>query len=85
MSGFFYIFVFMEKFIVLKKSSERDIPEQDERWNIKYIIKYRKLLPRKGEKDQNKTIVTVSDPSVNKGLLIVSNSVEDIDKQIMNN
>ena len=43
MSGFFYIFVFMEKFIVLKKSSERDIPEQDERWNIKYIIKYRKL------------------------------------------
>lgn len=72
----------MEKFISLTKSSDRGTANETERWNTRFIVKYRKWMPKAGEKDEDKSIVIVDHISVPKGTLVVDNSVEDIDEQI---
>jgi hypothetical protein len=72
----------MEKFVRLTKTNDKGITQETERWNTRYIAKYRKWVVRAGEKDESKTLVHIDHPSVAKGTMVVDNSVEDIDKQI---
>ena len=69
----------MSKFIRLRKTNEKGVSLNEERWNTKYIVNYRKWT---SQDDKKLSVVFVNHSETPKGRLIVDNTVEEIDNQI---